>query len=149
MQWRRTYIAFEHEQGLVLIDQHSAHERVLFERFMGVLERGEAPAQRLLFPLTLHLGPADRQRPTPCENLDADELFQHLLGASGREVGHLRLEGADLVRSGGDDDPGRRQGTRRVAMRHWITSFRLLTDAAKMAAPRVDCKRRAAHRRSL
>ena len=59
MQWRRTYMAFEHEQGLVLIDQHSAHERVLFERFMGVLERGEAPAQRLLFPLTLHLGPAE------------------------------------------------------------------------------------------
>lgn len=60
-QWRRTYIAFEHEQGLVLIDQHSAHERVLFERFMGVLERGEAPAQRLLFPITLHLGPAESE----------------------------------------------------------------------------------------
>ena len=60
-QWRRTYISFEHEQGLVLIDQHSAHERVLFERFMAVLERGEAPAQRLLFPLTLHLGPAESE----------------------------------------------------------------------------------------
>jgi len=60
-QWRRTYISFEHEQGLVLIDQHSAHERVLFERFMGVLERGEAPSQRLLFPITLHLGPAESE----------------------------------------------------------------------------------------
>jgi len=60
-QWRRTYISFEHEQGLVLIDQHSAHERVLFEGFMGVLERGEAPAQRLLFPITLHLGPAESE----------------------------------------------------------------------------------------
>ncbi len=61
VQWRRTYLCFEHEQGIVLIDQHSAHERVLFERFMGVLERGEAPAQRLLFPLTLHLGPAESE----------------------------------------------------------------------------------------
>ncbi len=60
-QWRRTYLAFEHEQGLVLIDQHSAHERVLFERFMGVLERGEAASQRLLFPITLHLGPAESE----------------------------------------------------------------------------------------
>jgi DNA mismatch repair protein MutL len=58
-QLRRTYIAFEHEDGLVLIDQHSAHERVLYEQFMHTLESGSAPAQRLLLPLTLHLGPAE------------------------------------------------------------------------------------------
>lgn len=58
-QLRRTYIAFEHEDGLVLIDQHSAHERVLYEQFMNALESGAAPAQRLLLPLTLHLGPAE------------------------------------------------------------------------------------------
>jgi DNA mismatch repair protein MutL len=59
MQLHRTYIAFEREDGVVLIDQHSAHERVLYERFMRMLEEGEAPSQRLLFPLTLHLGPAE------------------------------------------------------------------------------------------
>jgi DNA mismatch repair protein MutL len=58
-QMRRTYIVFEHEDGLVLIDQHSAHERVLYEQFMRTLESGTAPAQRLLLPLTLHLGPAE------------------------------------------------------------------------------------------
>lgn len=58
-QLKRTYIAFEHEDGLVLIDQHSAHERVLYEQFMNTLESGAAPAQRLLLPLTLHLGPAE------------------------------------------------------------------------------------------
>ena len=58
-QLRRTYIGFEHEDGLVLIDQHSAHERVLYEQFMNTLESGSAPAQRLLLPLTLHLGPAE------------------------------------------------------------------------------------------
>ncbi|OLE15694.1 MAG: hypothetical protein AUG20_02315 [Gemmatimonas sp. 13_1_20CM_3_60_15] len=58
-QLRRTYIAFEHEQGLVLIDQHSAHERVLYEQFIRTLESGSSMAQRLLLPLTLHLGPAE------------------------------------------------------------------------------------------
>lgn len=56
--FRRTYIAFEHPDGLVMIDQHSAHERVLYEEFMLALETGHATAQRLLLPLTLHLGPA-------------------------------------------------------------------------------------------
>ncbi|HEY6210781.1 MAG TPA: DNA mismatch repair endonuclease MutL [Vicinamibacterales bacterium] len=61
LQLRRTYIMFEHENGVVLIDQHSAHERVLFERFMGTLTRGEAPSQRLLFPMTLHLSTAEAE----------------------------------------------------------------------------------------
>ena len=58
-QLRRTWIAFEREGALVLIDQHSAHERVLFERFMNEMTRGGVPSQQLLFPLTLHLSPAE------------------------------------------------------------------------------------------
>ncbi len=61
IQLRRTYMLFEHGDGVVLIDQHSAHERVLYEEFMGALDRGAAPSQRLLFPLTLHLGPAESE----------------------------------------------------------------------------------------
>jgi DNA mismatch repair protein MutL len=49
----------ERDDGVVLIDQHSAHERILYERFMRTLESGDAPAQRLLLPLTLHLSPAE------------------------------------------------------------------------------------------
>jgi len=59
MQLRRMYLMFEHDEGVVLIDQHSAHERVLYEEFLGVFERGDAPSQRLLFPLTLHLAPRE------------------------------------------------------------------------------------------
>jgi DNA mismatch repair protein MutL len=73
-QLRRTYIAFEHEDGLVLIDQHSAHERVLYEQFMHTLESGAAPAQRLLLPLTLHLGPAEG------EAFDAHREYLERLG---------------------------------------------------------------------
>ena len=59
VQLRRTYIMFEHEEGVVLIDQHSAHERVLYEAFMRTLQSGGAASQRLLIPLTLHLDAAE------------------------------------------------------------------------------------------
>jgi len=61
VQLRRTYLMFERDEGVVLIDQHSAHERVLYERFLGALERGDAPSQRLLFPLTVHLTAAEAE----------------------------------------------------------------------------------------
>src|SRR6185437_7495468 len=46
---------YEGPDGMVIVDQHSAHERVLFEAVMGQLAGGGAPAQRLLLPLTLEL----------------------------------------------------------------------------------------------
>ncbi len=61
LQLRRTWMMFEREDGMVLIDQHSAHERVLFEEFLGALTGGGAPAQRLLLPLTVHLGAAEAE----------------------------------------------------------------------------------------
>jgi DNA mismatch repair protein MutL len=58
-QLHDTYILAQTRAGLAVIDQHSAHERVLYEQFMRALESGRAPAQRLLLPITLHLGPAE------------------------------------------------------------------------------------------
>ncbi len=59
LQLRRTYLLFERDDGVVLIDQHSAHERVLYEKLMTKLTGGDAIIQTLLFPLTLHLSPAE------------------------------------------------------------------------------------------
>ncbi len=59
LQLRRTYLLFERDDGVVLIDQHSAHERVLYEKLMRKLHGGDAVVQTLLFPLTLHLSPAE------------------------------------------------------------------------------------------
>jgi DNA mismatch repair protein MutL len=55
----RTYIFAETRDGLVIVDQHSAHERVLFERLMRAFGAGGQESQRLLFPLTLRLTPAE------------------------------------------------------------------------------------------
>jgi DNA mismatch repair protein MutL len=61
LQLRRTYLLYEHDDGVVLIDQHSAHERVLYERFMRLMTDGGASAQRLLLPETVHLSPRDAE----------------------------------------------------------------------------------------
>jgi len=45
--------SFQSDSGLAIVDQHSAHERVLFEGVMRQLAGDGAPAQRLLLPLTL------------------------------------------------------------------------------------------------
>jgi len=61
MQLRRTWIGFERDDAWVLIDQHSAHERVLYEQFMQGMVHGNVAAQQLLFPLTLHFTPAEAE----------------------------------------------------------------------------------------
>ncbi len=61
VQLRRTYLLYEHDDGVVLIDQHSAHERVLYERFTQQMSGGGASSQRLLMPETVHLSPRDAE----------------------------------------------------------------------------------------
>ena len=55
LQLFQTYIVYESEDALVFVDQHSAHERVLYEETMARLTGGGAPSQRLLLPMTLDL----------------------------------------------------------------------------------------------
>jgi DNA mismatch repair protein MutL len=53
------YILAETRSGLLIIDQHSAHERILFQELMTRFENGGVNSQRLLFPVTLRLSPAE------------------------------------------------------------------------------------------
>jgi DNA mismatch repair protein MutL len=52
-----TYIIAEGPQGLYLIDQHAAHERVLFEQLLAEQERAAVASQALLEPLPVELSP--------------------------------------------------------------------------------------------
>ncbi len=49
-QYKGQYIMTAVKSGLLVIDQHRAHVRVLFERFMKQLEKRNAPSQKVLFP---------------------------------------------------------------------------------------------------
>jgi DNA mismatch repair protein MutL len=59
-QFRDTFIIAVDDEGLAIIDQHVAHERVLFERVMQRLEGGRLESQRLLEPLLVELPPGAR-----------------------------------------------------------------------------------------
>ena len=54
-QFRNTFIIAADDDGLVIIDQHVAHERVLFERILERLTRSALDSQRLLVPMVLDL----------------------------------------------------------------------------------------------
>jgi DNA mismatch repair protein MutL len=58
----RLYVLLESERGLVLLDQHAAHERILFEQMIQRLEAGQqAASQRLLLPETVELSVRDAE----------------------------------------------------------------------------------------
>ena len=55
----RLYILMENANGLVLVDQHAAHERILFEELRRKMEEQGVPTQKLLLPQTFDLPPRD------------------------------------------------------------------------------------------
>jgi len=56
----RLYVLLESDRGLVLLDQHAAHERILFEQMLNRIEQNNsAPSQKLLLPETIELPARD------------------------------------------------------------------------------------------
>ena len=60
-QLQRSYLLFENPQGLVLIDQHAAQERVLFEHYLDLFEAQQVQVQKLLFPVHVDLPPSNAE----------------------------------------------------------------------------------------
>ncbi len=57
----RLYVLMENGDGLVLVDQHAAHERILFEELRRRMEEQGVPSQRLLLAQTFDLPPRDAE----------------------------------------------------------------------------------------
>lgn len=54
-QLHQSYIIIEVEDGLMLIDQHAAHERIIYEKLVSRIESDEVESQKLLFPIVIDL----------------------------------------------------------------------------------------------
>ncbi|HEX2451659.1 MAG TPA: DNA mismatch repair endonuclease MutL [Gemmatimonadales bacterium] len=72
-----TYIVYQSADGAVIVDQHSAHERVIYEAAIAELSSGRAASQQLLLPLTIELTD---------EELEAVETYAAELRGVGFEV---------------------------------------------------------------
>lgn len=104
-QLHNTYILCESDEGLVLIDQHAAHERILFEQIKNTSKRKEAEIQKLLMPETIDLGyseakilerliPDLKQTGVDIEHFGKDTFIIKSVPAilSGREIKPVILE---------------------------------------------------------
>ena len=60
-QLHRRYLLVHTKNGLIVVDQHRAHERILYEEVLNRFESTPGTGQRLLFPLTLDFGIAEIQ----------------------------------------------------------------------------------------
>ena len=58
LQLKGRYILSPAKSGLMVIDQHRAHVRILFDRYIGQLHTGNLSSQAILFPEVLHLSAA-------------------------------------------------------------------------------------------
>ena len=60
-QYQNSYVLVEKDGSLLIIDQHNARERILFERLKNGYQNNNAVSAQALFPLLLELSPAERQ----------------------------------------------------------------------------------------
>lgn len=60
-QFSRTYIFTPLKGDLLIVDQHVAHERVLYEQVLARMTKGEVPSQRLLFPVPIQVTPEEEE----------------------------------------------------------------------------------------
>ena len=123
-QFRDTFIIAVDDEGIAIIDQHVAHERVLFERVMERLTAGGSRSQRLLVPMVLELSPAgaqalvSRTRRARAARLRARGVRRrHDQGDGGAGAARAggQLEGAARARRGSRRPRSRRAGAGRAA----------------------------------
>ncbi len=76
-QLHKSYLLYEGQNGLLIIDQHAAQERIYFEEFCSLISKGEVARQPLMFPLNIEL---------PASKLETVLNWENFLKETGFEV---------------------------------------------------------------
>jgi DNA mismatch repair protein MutL len=132
-QLHGTYIVAQNEEGLFLMDQHAAHERINYERYYDLFGRPQEASQELLVPVTLEFTPTEAERLK-----DKLHLFE--------QVGvYLEYFGGNtfIVRAYPHWMPSGEEKAIIEEMAEWILSERKALDVAKLrekAAIMCSCK---------
>lgn len=108
-----TYILLQYREELVLLDQHAAHERLMYEKIRRSLEENEAESQTLLAPLTVRLSPPEfasfRENSAFFERLgfEIEEFGSNTLAVrsipmilSGSDIAEFLISGIGLIAAG-------------------------------------------------
>jgi DNA mismatch repair protein MutL len=139
-QYRDSYIVAQDPDGLVLVDQHAAHERVLFEEYLRQAEDDRVEVQRLMFPVSLELAPQEA-------TLLAEEIEEfRRLGFAVQPFGAstFRVDGVPAVVGGLDPEAclrellGQASETRSARSGVEQLRLRLVTSAACQAAIKIN-----------
>ncbi|MDP9172672.1 MAG: DNA mismatch repair endonuclease MutL [Planctomycetota bacterium] len=69
IQLHNSYLVAESEDGLIIIDQHALHERIMYEDLLARISRGTLESQRLLIPITLPATPRQQDLLTQVQPL--------------------------------------------------------------------------------
>ncbi|MCB9837887.1 MAG: DNA mismatch repair endonuclease MutL [Phycisphaeraceae bacterium] len=108
LQVHNSFLITQDEQGVVIIDQHALHERVMFEKLLARISRGKLPSQRLLTPVVIDASAA---------RIEALERSRELLDRLGFEADAMGPETIGLHAYPGFLDE------RRVEPREFLEDF--------------------------
>jgi DNA mismatch repair protein MutL len=137
-----TYIIAEGPDGLFLVDQHAAHERVLYEQLADAMTSGSLMVQPLLTPVPLELTAHQRSMVEPVLALLAELGFElepfgesallvravpAIYASSNRDMGHALMELIDEVMSGTAPDRWREEMAITLACHSAIRAGQLLS----------------------
>lgn len=154
----KLYVLMENTGGLVLVDQHAAHERILFEELRRRMETKGVPSQRLLLPQVVELAPRDAEwverNLTTLQKmgLGVEEFGRHTFKLeslpqflSGADPARLLQEVIDSLKSASNNSSPLRLGEEMIAKtvcRHAVKANDLLREpeVEKLIRDLLDCE---------